>query len=44
MDGHQYGEMKRTFIEAHANHVAFKQKRTTSNVDADNDNQTGEMA
>jgi hypothetical protein len=33
-DSHNRGELKRLFINAHANHVGFKMKRNTDNRDA----------
>jgi len=34
-DSHEYGSIKRSLIEAHANHVGFKLKRhSTENRDA----------
>lgn len=31
-DNHEYGSMKRLYIEAHANHVGFKMKRQANDA------------
>ena len=33
-DNHEYGNMKRLYIGAHANHVAFKMKRQANDAAA----------
>ena len=37
MTSHEYGEVRRAFISAHATHVGFKQKRLTQDVGAESD-------
>lgn len=36
-DAHEAGEMRRAFIRAHANHVAFKLRRSDAPVDTSED-------